>query len=217
MQTVERKLESASLDSIVFQTDNQPADFIVDWFCRWIENYIAGGAEISDGQTLQIGYSLVRCTVKLNILRLESPEFGSMPIRWDANMAPVFQILGWHKYIPESFSFAPDIPTLGQTAIVGKNFDQFPMFGNRLDSTNPNDSGWFFGSTLDNVNNNDPDQLSTVSLYEAMLSIPQMVPYLSMPTDCQIMFNSQTPEILKAYEPLEIKPGSMVDMLHNAN
>ena len=217
MQTIERKLESPSLDALVFQTDDQPAAFIIDWFCGWFENYIAANAVISDGQTLQIGYSLVRCNVESKTLRLESPQFNSMPIRWDANMSPVFQILGWHKYIPESFSFDPDIPMLGQTAIVGQNFDQFPMFGNRLDAANPNDSGWFFGSTLDNVDNNDPDQLSSVSLYESMLSIPHMVPYLSMPTGCQIMFNSQTPEILKAYEPLDIKPGSMVDMLHNAN
>jgi len=140
-----------------------------------------------------------------------------MPIEWNANLAPVFQILGWHKYIPESFSFDPLIPTLGQTAIVGRNYSQLPMFGNRLEATNPNDSGWFFGSMLDDVDNNDPDQLTLMSLYEAMLSIPHMMPYLSMPTDCQIMFSSRTPEILKDYEPLEIPQGSMVEMLRNAN
>ena len=30
------------------------------------------------------------------------------------------------------------------------------------------------------------------------------------------MFSSQTPEILKNYEPLEIEPGSMVEMFLNA-
>lgn len=127
-----------------------------------------------------------------------------------------FQILGWHKYIPESFSFVPDIPALSQTAIVGRKFGEYPMFGNRLESTNPNDSGWFFGSMLDSVDNNDPGQLTVMSLYEGMLTIPHMIPYLSMPQDCQIMFSSKTPEILHNHEPLEIEPGSLVDMLLNA-
>ncbi len=216
MERFERKLDSGTLTALLFQTDGQPADFVVDWFCNWLENYVAGGAEIQDGQTLQVGYALIRCNVDSKTLRIESPTFDSMPIEWNANMGPAFQILGWHKYIPESFSFVPDIPTLGQTAIVGRDFNEYPMFGNRLESTNPNDSGWFFGSMLDTVDNNDPDQLTLISLYEAMLSIPQMLPYLSMPKDCQIMFSSTTPEILQNYEPLDIEPGSMVDMLHNA-
>lgn len=214
MKTVERKIESATLRSLVFQTDDLPADFIIDWFCKWLENHIASGADISNGQTLQIGYAIVRCSVESKRLRLESPDFSSMPILWNANMSPVFQLLGWHKYIPESFSFEPEIPSLQQTAIVGRNYGEFPMFGNRLEPNNPNDSGWFFGSSLGNVDNNDPDQLSVMSLYEAMIAIPHMVPYLSMPTDCQIMFSSKTPEILKGYELLEITPGSMVDLLH---
>ena len=139
-----------------------------------------------------------------------------MPIEWDANMGPAFQILGWHKYIPESFSLVPEIPSLRQTAMVGQQFENYPMFGSRLESTNPNDSGWFFGSTKDTVDNNDPDQLTNMSLYEAMLAIPHMSPYLSMPLDCQIVFSSNKPEILKNYEPLEIEPGSMVDLLLNA-
>ena len=216
MKTVAGKLNGESLDSFSFQTDEQPADFVVDWFCNWLENYITGGAEIQDGQTLQIGYTLVKCNVDSKTLRLESPTFQSIPIEWSANMGPAFQILGWHKYIPESFSFVPDIPTLSQTAIVGQKFNEYPMFGNRLEPTNPTDSGWFFGSMLDSVDNNDPDQLTHMSLYEAMLKIPHSLPYLSMPQNCQIMFSSQTPEILKNYEPLEIEPGSMVEMLLNA-
>jgi hypothetical protein len=131
-------------------------------------------------------------------------------------MGPAIQILGWHKYLPESFSFVPEIPTLTQTALVGRQFDEFPMFGSRLEATKPNDSGWFFGSMLDKVDNNDPDQLTLMSLYEAMLSIPHMLPYLSMPQDCQIMFSSRTPDILRNYEPLNIEPDSMADMLYNA-
>ena len=213
MKKFERKLNCETLSSFSFQTDEQASDFVLDWFCDWLENYIAGGAEIQDGQTLQIGYVLLQCNVDSKTLTLKSPTFESMPIEWSPNLGPTFQILGWHKYIPESFSFVPDIPTLSQTAIVGQQFNEYPMFGNRLESTSPNDSGWFFGSMLDSVDNNDPDQLTLMSLYEAMLTIPHIIPYLSMPQDCQIMFSSKTPELLQNYEPLEIEPGSMVEML----
>ena len=113
MKTVARKLNGESLDSFSFQTDEQPADFVVDWFCNWLENYITGGAEIQDGQTLQIGYTLVKCNVDSKTLRLESPTFQSIPIEWSANMGPAFQILGWHKYIPESVSYTHlTLPTI---------------------------------------------------------------------------------------------------------
>ena len=214
LQAVERKLESGKLSAFTFQVDDRPADFIVEWFCKWLQSYIAGGADISDGQTLQVGYTLIRCSIDSQILRLESPEFISMPIQWHANLGPALQLLGWHKYVPESCSLESDIPRFGQTAIVGQNYDSLPMFGNRLEATGVNDSGWFFGSMLDDVDNNDPDQLSEISLYEAMISIPNMAPYLSLPTDCQVLFKSPTPELLKGYERLVIEPGSMIDLLH---
>ena len=213
MRTIERKIESNGLDSFAFETDESPADFIVDWFSDWLENYVSNGAEISDGQTLQVGYTLVQCNVLGKSLRLQAPDFSSMPITWTPNMGPAFQIIGWHKYVPENFSFTPNIPTLQQTVIVGRDYDQLPMFGNRLAPTGTNDSGWFFGSTREDVDNNDPEQLNVISLYEALLSAPQMLPYLSMPTDCQIMFSSDKPEILQNFEPLEITAGSMVDLL----
>ena len=217
MKTFERTLQSKMLDAFSFQTDDETADVVVDWFGRWLENYISGGAEIQDGQTLQVGYTIVRCSVDSRMLHLESPTFDSMPIAWNANMGPALQIIGWHKFIPESFSLTPDMPTLRQTAIVGQHFNEYPMFGSRLEATNANDSGWFFGSMLDTVDNNDPDQLSTMSLYEAMLSVPQMVPYLSMPENCQIMFSSKTPEIRQDGRLLDVKPGSMVEMLYNGH
>jgi hypothetical protein len=53
-----------------------------------------------------------------------------------------------YKYVPESFELDADIPSLEDTAIVGRKFEEFPMLMSRSETSenNPQDSGWFIGS-----------------------------------------------------------------------
>ena len=161
---------------------------------------------------LQYGYTFLNCTVQSRVLRLLAPDFIGMPIEWSRNLGPTFRIIAAHKYIPESFGWTPDIPSLGNTVIVGRNFDEIPMFANRLSpvGSNPNDSGWFIGSTRDDIDNNDPTGLQLMSLYEAMLAVPHVLHFLSLPVGCQVVFLGEKPMILKDGQPLEIRNGSFL-------
>ena len=107
----------------------------------------------------------------------------------------------------------PEIPSLGNTVIVGRKFDEIPMFANRLPpvESNLNDSGWFIGSTRDDIDNNDPDGLQLMSLYEAMLAVPHVLHFLSLPVGCQVVFFDEKPMILKEGIRLEIPNGSFLD------
>ena len=207
-----------SVDIFTFDTDDSSPDFIVESFTDWLFDYISNGAEFTDGQTLQYGYTVLNCRVQSRVLRLLAPDFLSMPIKWIDNLGPAFRIIAAHKYTPESFGFTPDIPTLRNTAIVGKRFDELPMFANRIspEESNPNDSGWFIGSSRDDVDNNDPDQLQLMSLYEAILAVPQMLEFLSLPVGCQVLFSGGNPVVLHDYEELEIPKGSYLDQRLNA-
>ncbi len=148
-------------------------------------------------------------------MRLLAPDFETMPIRWVENLGPVFGIAAVHKYVPETFGFTPETPSLGNIALVGRAFDTLPMFAHRLepDDSKPNDSGWLLGSDSEEVDNNDPKQLRVMSLYEAMLAIPHVVPYLSLPVGCRVMFHDQRPVIMRDDVELTIPEGSYLDRL----
>ncbi|MFN3150016.1 hypothetical protein [Bremerella sp.] len=218
MRTVRQQVASTSISEFRFDTDESAPDFIVDAFTDWLSDYIANGAAFADGQTLQYGYTLLTCRVKSRVLRLLAPDFQSMPIKWIDDLGPAFGIVAAHKYTPETFGFTPDIPTLGNTAIIGNRFDEIPMFANRLSpvESNPNDSGWFIGSDRDDVDNNDPDQLQLMSLYEAMLAVPHVLDFLSLPVGCQVVFSGGNPVVLQDYEEMEIPKGSYLDRRFNA-
>lgn len=215
LYTIRRHMHSASIDEFTFDFGASAPDFVAAAFADWLAEYVAEGATFSDGQTLQYGYSLLSCRVQSRVLQLLAPDFQSMPIKWVTDLGPAFQIVTAHKYTPEAFGLAPDVPSLLQSAIVGKNFDRVPMFASRLEpvESNANDSGWFIGSNSDDVDNNDPEQLRMMSLYEAMLSVPQVLRFLSLPVGCQVVFSGARPVVLQDFEELAIPKGSYLDRL----
>jgi len=202
----------------MFDTDESAPDFIVAAFKNWLTEYIDGGATFSDGQTMQYGYALLTCRVQSRSMRLLAPDFLSMPIEWTDDLAPALAIIASHKYVPQTFGFTPNIPTLRNTAIVGERFDELPMFVNRMSpaDSNPNDSGWFIGSERDDVDNNDPERLRVMSLYEATIAVPHVLDFLSLPIGCQVVFNGGRPVVCKEYEALTIPKDSYLDQLLNA-
>lgn len=213
LRTISWKVESQSIDEFTFAYDESAPEFIVDYFNDWLSIYIANDANFSDEQTLQFGYTILHCEVRARTLRLLAPDFRRLPIEWTEDLGPAFRLMATHKYIPESFGFTPDIPSLSNTAIVGCRFDEIPMFADRLTplESNPNDSGWFIGSECDDVDNNDPQQLRLISLHEATLAVPHLIEFLSLPIGCQVMFSGGNPVILKNYEEMEVPEGSDFD------
>ena len=213
MRTVRQQVASSSIDEFMFQTDESAPGFIVDAFTDWLSTYIADGATFTDGQILQYGFMFLNCRIHERVLQLLAPDFQGMPIQWVANLRPCFETIADHKYIPETFSLSPDVPTLGNTAIVGKRFNEKPMFASRmpLAEANPNDSGWFLGSPHHDIDNNDPNRLKLVSLYEAIMAAPQILPFLSLPVGCQVVFSSDTPVVLRDDQELKIPAGSYLD------
>lgn len=215
LRVITKPCDSPTISEISLQVDEATPDLLVDDLINWLRSYLSEGALITDGETLQYGFTPLLCRVEGRTLRLAAPDFRSMPIHWIDDLSAVFHLLASHKMVPESIGLTPDIPSLQQSVIVGERFDQFPLFANRTECSedNPADSGWFIGSQSEEVDNNDPDQLRVVSLYEAICCVPQLVHFLSLPAGCAVMCSGEAPVILKDWEEVTVPENSFLGAL----
>ena len=209
MKTIECRVNSTALDGYAFQVSDDLPDLLPSFLSDWLTRYIEGGAEFSDGQTIQFGFWLLRCEVHNRRMRLLGPKADAMPVGWTEDTSMALTSMMTHKYIPESFGLEMDIPSFENTATVGRLFTEHPMFINRDERIdNGVDSGWFIGSMRDDVDNNDPKQLSVVSLYEASLKAPWIHDFLSLPKGTQVIFENERPVVCRDFTPLEPRAGS---------
>jgi len=216
LMPIRRSCASSTISEIFLQVDAATPEFLVSEFLDWVVAYLEDGAEIADGQTLQYGFTLFRCLVQSGKLTLFAPDFRSLPVQWVDDLISAFQLIAAHKYVPESVALPADIPWLQQTAIVGERFEELPMFANRAERSESNkaDSGWFIGSQSADVDNNNPETLRVMSLYEAIILVPQLIPFLSLPAGCSVLFSEGDPVILRDWVKLEIDPESYLGRLN---
>jgi hypothetical protein len=206
-------VKGRSLSRYEFYVEESCPDFLITWLTDWLTEYIETGVTFTDGQILQYGWSALQCLVEDDCLRLFAPDFQSMPIQWTSNITNVLYTLMEHKYVPESFELDVDIPSLGDTAIVGRKFEEFPMLMSRSERSenNPQDSGWFIGSFREDIDNNDASNLELMHLYEIVLCAPHVLRYLSMPQGTYIVFESNSPVIFFDEQMINPRVGSYLD------
>jgi DNA-directed RNA polymerase subunit M/transcription elongation factor TFIIS len=185
----------------------------LDPFLEWVSSYV-GQAEFSDGQTLQFGWTLLKCQVENARLRLLAPDMRSFPISFQADLTQAVWTTFKHKEVPASFDVPADsldIPTLRQSAVVGPKFEEFPCLMERSPPNAPTDSGWTFNSMRPEVDNNDPDGLGLMSLYEVVVKNPFFLRYLSLPPGFVVCFRPEESRTALHYlerRPIDPSPGS---------
>jgi hypothetical protein len=210
MQTITQELSNNSLKSFSFQVSENTPQFLMDGFVNWLSNYIADGAEFEDGHTLEFGWSQILCKVDDQKLSLMAPNYKDMPIKWTTDLSSIFHIMMEHKYIPESFDEEQQAVNLLQTAIIGPDFAEEPMFIERIEpsSQNDRDSGWFIGSLKPEIDNDTPKNLKLISLYEAVLKAPQILSFLSLPKNFRIGFKDGEVQFTKNLELIQPQKNS---------
>jgi hypothetical protein len=218
MRTIRQPVSSRSLDEFVFETDESSPEFVVEFFCDWLKGYVHGGAEFREGQTLQFGYATLTCEVRGRSLRLVAPDFASMPIQPTRNLGQAFRIMVMQKYAAESLGFAPDLPWMLQTAVVYNGLEDpglqaYPLFAERCEpsANNPDDSGWVVGSTDPAIDNNNAANFQLMTLYQAMLYVPQVLMFLSLPIGAQVVFSERPPVISQHGKRLTIGRGTFLE------
>lgn len=182
-----------------------------EWFRGWLEETVAEGAQYEAGQTCQVGWVVTEVRQHSGgDLTLWEPDMRSMPIEWVEGVSFTLAHLRAQKDVvdsvlgPEAWSF----PSLRQSAIICTRLAQGR--GVVMERTEPDgaDSGWFCGCREDGHDHNKVDELRRVSLYEAVLHAPSIIPYLALPPGVLVGINGGAPAVFRDGEPLEFRPGS---------
>lgn len=199
LERISRKVAGRDLRSIevaiAADTPTGIRQLALDPFLGWLASY-AATARFSDGQTLQLGWSLLSCRVADGRLTLLAPDMQSFPIEFQPDLTDAVWALFKHNEVPGSFGQEPHVPSLRQAAVVGPRYAELPCLMDRAPPDGKDDSGWTFNSMRPGVDNNDPEQLGRVSLYEAVLECPHFLRYLSLPPGFTVCFQpekSRTP------------------------
>lgn len=190
----------------------------LDPFLAWLGEE-ARTTPITDGQTLQLGWTLLQCRVVERRLVLLAPDLRSssaapqapLPFELQPDLSQAVWTLFEHTQVPASLGAELLIPTLRQAAVVGPRYAELPCVMERTASQGDDDSGWTFNSVRPDVDNNDPEQLARVSLYEAALASPRLLRYLSLPPGFAVLFDparSPAPIVLRGRTPVQPLSGS---------
>lgn len=143
----------------------------------------------------------------------------AIPVVWAESVSNTLAQLRVQKDIVESVLSPSDLsfPSMRQSAIIctrlGKTED---MIMERSEST-ATDSGWFCGCRGDDHDHNNVKELKCVSLYEAAFHyMPQIVPYLALPSGVLIGVSGGVPTIFQNGDELAFKPGSLLAAHHQS-
>lgn len=196
---------------LTFDTNAVPADADVAWLIEWLESAVASGTRFVPGEMCQIGWgtTLVRAH-ESGDLSLWEPDMRSVPFEWVEFVSTTLAHLRLQKDVVESVLSANDLafPSMRASAIVctrlGPNQDIV------LERVEPSgaDSGWFCGCREGDHDHNNPNELKCVSLYEAAVRAPQVVPYLALPAGVLVGTSNRVPAIFHGSAPLAFARGS---------
>ncbi len=182
-----------------------------EWLLGWLQDTVAEGTEYRVGQKCQIGWVVTDVRQhESGDLTLWEPDMRSLPVEWVEGVTYCLAHLRAQKDVVESVLPAEDlfVPSLRQSAIICTRFG--PDGGVVMERTQPDgtDSGWFCGCREDGHDHNVVTELRRVSLYEAAIRAPQIVPYLALPPGILVGLDGGVPVVFRDGEPLRFRPGS---------
>ncbi len=198
-----------------FRIAYDPAVVVVaddaEWFLNWLEESVGEGARYKPGQTCQLGWVVTEVRQhESGDLTLWEPDMRSLPVEWSEGVSYTLAHLRVQKDVVESVLEAGDLsfPSMRQSAIICTRLGRNE--GAVLERSEPGvaDSGWFCGCREEDHDHNEVAELRRVSLYEAAVRVPQVVPYLALPPGVLVGVSRGTPAVFRDGELLEFRPGS---------
>jgi len=176
---------------ILFCADEVASD--LPWLCQFLEDKVASGTVFAEGETLQVGWSVLTVrsgpSRRLTLWELDmSGTAGQM----ECSVTRTLLFLRRQRAVLESFGILDQLqfPSVRQTAVFCARFDTAsPRMLFRRDGKS-DDSGWFFGCTGKDHDHRRRENLSGGSLYEIACANPDVLDFLAMPSGSVVLLRT---------------------------
>ncbi len=169
----------------------------------------------SDSEFIQFSWVFLKILEIEGKLKIYSPEFGAMPIRFIEDSSDSINLVARQKYIADSFGVEGSGCNFRQTATVVKDIGQCSrVFMNRSWPKEGMGSGWFFGALDSALDVNDTANLEVRSLWELFCLFPSSGDFFLLPEGWQVMLDEK-PIVLFDYEEADFIKDSFYDNKYN--
>lgn len=157
----------------------------LQWFFSYFENKIKNGGVFRSGQTVQIGWMVVKLFSRPDeAIEVCEPRFDQIPIKWCSGVNRTLRDLMVQSKVCRKLNVEPIFPSILDVGLLSDALiDGRPQFMMSRDIPSEKDCGWGFQEL-------DPIDLSIgyYSLYEIAIKRPMVIPFLAIPQVCSIEF-----------------------------
>ncbi len=184
----------------------------IAWFAESLERQLQSGIEFRDGETIQIGWGLLRIREPTSgTLELDEPDFESIPIKWIPSVDHSLVHLRQQKDVVESIdpSVEPMFPSIRHAASICNHvFDRREIV---IERTMPH--GSFSGWTIkcaDAEHQVGTSDLRLESLFSLAIRLPPIVPFLALPPGFSGMLAPDQIKLSWNGKPINIRKDSIL-------
>ncbi|MCP2088207.1 UNVERIFIED_ORG: hypothetical protein J2Y81_004294 [Paraburkholderia sediminicola] len=189
----------------------------IAWLLGFIESYIASGARLNIGETMQIGWMLVRIEEgPAGALRLTEPDMKSFPVHFIDSVDRTLLHLRNQNDVVRSLSLATDplFPSLRQSAVVHVNYKHANSVSMMREVADGLSSGWVITDTQDLAGLRDPARFLTTSLYQLGLDRPELIKFFALPPMLEVSIDNGRTRVYGPNGALSLVPGSYLSELN---
>lgn len=185
----------------VLYYENPPVDPAwAEWLVSYLEGTVAAGEKYKVGETIQIGWIMLKLFDEDGKLCLCEPDFRSPQINYeDKSVTHALEDMFTQQFVAGALGLEEELDwsNLHYGAIVCKRFGEVPMsfYMQRSEPQDEGDSGWFFGCMFDDCDHQNMVNLKLTTLYSCAVLNPPLVRFYALPEGCEIVRVSEADDV----------------------
>ncbi len=182
----------------------------MDWLVKYLTVAISEGTKFEPNQIIQFGWSMALIVDKGSFLELHEPDLRSFPLKFENGVTGILMHLRLQKEVFESFKIRAPIsfPSINQSVLIGSDLIDCKEFVLNRVQPEADDSGWFVGCSKSKLNYNDASNLTRISLYQLIVSYPQLIEFLALPAESTVDLTKKNPTVYFMNRKLKAKEES---------
>lgn len=162
-----------------------------DQIVEWLEEQVALGRQFLVGQTVQIGWTILKLAQGADGLELTGPDFRGLPVHWGPGLDATLRHVQLHRLVCARLGTEPEFPSMLELAVVSPTFcaakGGFQMSRDAVESP---DSGWVAAEPC-----YASPEAQRMSLYELAIARPDITPFVALPPGSAVLAGENEVEV----------------------